>query len=104
MTFKHHFSSVLVSPNMPKIYIHKNMGKTLQYETEDFKKAVKGVKMEHCDQESCKMHHHVPKSTNADRVRLNSKLGRKPALPKVVDDKIVENSRKEWYGVSRKIY
>ena len=54
------------------------MGKALQYQTADLKKAVKVVKMEHCEQENCKMHHHVPKSTIADRDSGRFNMNSKP--------------------------
>ena len=94
---------------MPKKYIHKSRGKTLQYPRGDLEKAVKAVESGAMSIGKASELHHVPKSTIADRVSgrfdLNAKPGRKPALPRVVEDKIVETVKlaaKSGVGVSRK--
>ena len=102
-------TSSLFSSTMPKNYIHKSRGKTLQYPRGDLEKAVKAVESGAMSIRKASELHHVPKSTIADRVSgrfdLNAKPGRKPALPRVVEDKIVETVKlaaKSGMGVSRK--
>jgi len=80
---------------MPKGRKNSSRGKALQYDWTNLPKAMTAVGLGGMSFRKAEVHFNVPKSTLHDRVkeRFNEDAhpGRKPTLPEVIEDKIVES-------------
>ena len=97
-----------ITRNAKEIYSHQE-GENHTVHSEQLEQAVTAVKSGAMSIRRASEIHQVPKSTIADRVSgsfgTGAKPGRKPILPKEVEDKIVDTvmlESKSGMGVSRK--
>ncbi|XP_069108119.1 uncharacterized protein [Argopecten irradians] len=84
-------------------------GKRVQYDREDMMKAVDAVTSKTMSLRKAAQHFSIPKSTLSDRVNerygSDPRLGRPPALPDAIEDKIVNTVKaaaKQGMGISRR--
>lgn len=91
---------------MPRKYLANKKGKFRTYNTENISKAVDDVKANTYSIRKAAEIFGVPKSTIADcKVAVDATPGRKPVLPKEVEDRIVRVSTlaaQKGMGVSRR--
>lgn len=93
---------------MPRTYVHKKRGKTLQYEPNDLLKAFEATKSGMSVRKAAEIYN-VPRSTLADRASgrygENVVHGRPTAIPKEVECKIVDcvkTAAERGIGITRK--
>ncbi|XP_022342950.2 uncharacterized protein LOC111136409 [Crassostrea virginica] len=94
---------------MPRKAVGKKRGKYVaSYSKETLQRAIEAIQNENMSFRKAEKTFHVPKSTLENHVSgkydLNSRMGRKPALPEAVESKIVEtlkHAAKQGIGVSR---
>jgi hypothetical protein len=94
---------------MPRIYKHKDRGKTMRYDPLDLKRAVDMVRTGELSIRKAAQTFAIPKSTIADRISGKHPddvgHGRPPSIPPDVENKIVQSVKvaaQQGMGITRK--
>ncbi|KAK3108154.1 hypothetical protein FSP39_002119 [Pinctada imbricata] len=94
---------------MPKKYIHKGRGKEMGYSLTQMEEAVKAVKEGRFSIRGASKEFSVPKSTLQDKIsgrtEVGVPLGRRPALPVEMENKIVQTVKtaaRQGMGITRR--